>query len=597
MIHLIDVILIAPSEYRYVKAFSASEYLGLEYIAAFLRQHGYKVLMLNCNLNMTAQKAAEIAIKEKPKIIGISVPTMPNLPGTFELVKNLRTSGYNGHICLGGHFATFSCKDILVTMQEVNTIVRGEGELTFFELLQTIESGEPLTEVKGIAFRKGKEIIINQTRELIKDIDNLPFPSRDMLKEIIDNSPALARAAIASGRGCYGKCTFCSVRAFYELSTGPKIRLRSPKNIVAEIEYLTTTFKTPAIFFIDDNFIGPGKVGKRRATEIAEEILKRGLDIKFTLYCRANDIEESLFKLLKRAGLVRVFVGIESGMQTVLDRYNKGTTVEQNVNAINIIKRLGIAWDIGFILYDPDTTFEELKENIRFIRETTLYRYPAATLLLNGLTVYPGTPIEQIMKDNGRLKQIKGKTSRIVGNPRDGVSLTEEISKLLDSDYEIFDTRARAIREIVDNLEAILSPQYDLIWPLIVEWFHWQELIMEIAGFDLKTINNIPDFKLHLGNQMERWIDNVGTLIINILETLVDFFENYTSEQAETFLPQIYSMIDQYNVRHFGTTFETKISEVQELLNKNQFEFQVDSTSYLLSVASKELTIGKSSNN
>ncbi len=67
MIHLIDVILIAPSEYRYVKAFSASEYLGLEYIAAFLRQHGYKVLMLNCNLNMTAQKAAEIAKQARVK--------------------------------------------------------------------------------------------------------------------------------------------------------------------------------------------------------------------------------------------------------------------------------------------------------------------------------------------------------------------------------------------------------------------------------------------------------------------------------------------------------------------------------------------------
>jgi anaerobic magnesium-protoporphyrin IX monomethyl ester cyclase len=598
VIHLIDVLLIASPEYRYVKAFSACEYLGLEYIAAFLRKHGYSVLMLNCNLNTTVQQAAEIALKENPKIIGISVPTIPNLPGTFDLVKNLRNCGYSGHICFGGHVATFSCRDILETMQDVDTIVRGEGELTFLKLLQTIESGEPLTKVDGIAFKNGKDVIINPARELIHNIDDLPFPSRDILAEIIDNNPELARASIAAGRGCYGKCTFCSVRAFYELSAGPKIRLRSPENVVDEIEYLVKRYNISEISFVDDNFIGPGKIGQKRASGIAEEILNRKLNITFTLYCRVNDINEFLFKLLKKAGLVRVFVGIESGVQTVLNRFNKGVTVEQNSEAINLLRRLGIAWDAGFILYDPSTTFEELKENIKFIRKTTLYRYPAATLLLNGLTVYPGTPIEQILKDEGRLKPIKGTNSKIIGNPRDGIdSLSSEISKLLDSDYVILDKRAQKIREFVDLTEDALSPQYDIIWPLLSEWRHWLESGMETTGFNLETVKSITEFKLILGDQMERWIENIGTLIINILETFIEFFEDDSQiEHAEILKSQIYSMIYQFNFHHFETTFKEKMLEIQELMNKKQFKFQIDGSHYLLSMASKSFIVDKSSN-
>lgn len=584
-----DVLLIAPPEYRYVKAFSAREYLGLEYLASSLRKNGYTVGLLNCNLATTTKEAAKTAVDTSPAVVGISIPTLPNLPGAFQLVTDMQAAGFNNHITLGGHVPTFGCTDILNVLPAVDTIVRGEGELTFCELVQTLESGGSLHTVKGIAFKEKNKVVITPPRPLIKDIDVLPFPSRDILKEITEKAPTLARAAVATGRGCYGNCSFCSVHAFYKLGKGPQARLRSPTHIVDELQEIVNEFGISSIFFIDDNFIGPGKKGKRRAAEIAQEIIKRGLSIKFTLYCRANDVEKELFTLLKRAGLTRVFVGIESGVQSVLDRFLKGTTVAGNVSAITILKKMGITWDAGFILYDPDTTFEEFKENVEFIRKTRLYRYPAATLLLNGLTVYPGTPIEHTLREEGRLNPVQ-KTSLIIGNARTGVaSPTEQVLQLLDADYTIADPRVEAIRQIVDAVEAVLSPQYDVVWPLLTEWDHWIQNVVDITGMHPSALAHIPELNLYTGDQLLRWSNNLGALIVNILETLVDFFEN--DGQLHTILPHIHSMIAHYNTAHFYMSFEEKMAEIQKLLSTPSFKFTVNGVPSLLSMAEGTFTV------
>lgn len=588
-----DILLIAPPESERVKAFSAREYLGLEYLAAFLRHHEYEVALLNCNSGTTAQEAVEAAITMNPRVVGIGIPAQPSLLGALRLIKNLHTAGYDGHITLGGHAPTFGFHDILRTMPEINTVVRGEGELTLLELMQTIESGGAFSDVKGISFRDGDEIVINPSRPLIKDIDALPFPSRDFLEEIIEKIPASARAAIATGRGCHRRCTFCSVRAFYDLSKGPKIRLRSPKRIVDEIEGVVDRYNVSSFLFVDDNFIGPGNQGKRRAAEIAQEIMKRGLDINFAMFCRADDVEEKLFILLKRAGLVRVFVGIESGVQSMLDRFRKGITVEENARAINILRKNGIVWDAGFMLYDPDTTFEEFKENVQFIRKINLYRYPSAVTLLNGLRIFPGTPIEATLRDAGRLNYIQGENNPSSGNVWDGdESQIRKVLQLLNPDYEISNPDFEVIRQIVDETKVAIDLQYAAIWPLLIRWDYWLESVMKTTRFHLNVLNAIPEFKVYLGDQIERWCSNVGALIINILEAIVDFFENNNQRQeASVLFSHINSMISKYNMSHFNTSFEEKIAEIQELLNKEQFEFQANGVSYLLSFKRKDLTV------
>ena len=590
-----DALLVVPPEYRYVRSWTETEYLGLEYLASFIRSKGFDAKILNCNLHVPIKHVVKVAIEEKPTIIGISIPTLPNLPGAYRIVRALHAAGYHGHICLGGHTPTFAQREIFEIFPRIDSIVVGEGELTFLELLQKIQSGESISDITGIAFKNGDEVTTNQTRDLIRNIDQLPFPARDMLVEIVNLSNSRT-AAIASGRGCYGRCTFCSVHSFYKLSRGPRIRLRSPDNIVDEIAEIVTEHNINSFFFVDDNFIGPGKAGKLRGAEIAEKILTRNLKINFTISCRANDVEMPLFKLLKKAGLTRVFVGLESGVQSVLDRFQKGTKVEQNIQAINVLRKAGITWDAGFIIYDPDMTFGEFKENVEFLRSTSLYRYPAAVLLLNGLTAYPGTPVERLLKDSGRIKYPSSEAeSFIIGNVREGLEPLEgKVSKLLGPDYDINDDRMQKIRQIIDLAEAIISPKYDTIWPLVTEWRRWVDSVTEITGLSANRLKDISNLKLHLEDQMERWIANIGTLIINILETILELFEGDGQfEVMDNYHKKILSMIDQYDLRHFNVSFNQKISEIQELLNKTEYEIQIDGLCYLLSMESRQLALSK----
>ena len=159
-------------------------------------------------------------------------------------------------------------------------------------------------------------------------------------------------------------------------------------------------------------------------------------------------------------------------------------------------------------------------------------------------------------------------------------------------DYEIRDERMQEIRQIVDLVEVEISPQYDIIWPLFAEWRHWLDSVIEITGFTADVLKDVPEFKLHLGDQIERWMDNLGTLIINILEELADLYRDgeQIGRMEETLL-EMYSLIDRYNMRHFSVKFENKMSEIKELLGRKQFEFQLNGLSYLLSMESKALAL------
>jgi radical SAM superfamily enzyme YgiQ (UPF0313 family) len=152
--------------------------------------------------------------------------------------------------------------------------------------------------------------------------------------------------------------------------------------------------------FVDDNFIGPGSKGKERAVRIAEEIRARKLKIRFSIECRADEVDEDTLRALKEAGLRAVFMGIESGVQRQLDTFNKGTTTEQNRRAIELVRNVGLAMGSGFMLFDPYVTVEELQENIRFIRETGILRGP---IPITKVRLYSGIPLIDKVREDGLL--------------------------------------------------------------------------------------------------------------------------------------------------------------------------------------------------
>jgi len=128
--------------------------------------------------------------------------------------------------------------------------------------------------------------------------------------------------------------------------------------------------------------------------------MKEGLNINFSFNCRVNDINRSLIKFLKRAGLVHVFIGTESASQRILDIYNKGTTVKDNINAISQLRDLGINITQGFIMFDPFITLNEIKENVKFLEKTGGWEIDK---LVNRLWLTPGTQIVKELESSKML--------------------------------------------------------------------------------------------------------------------------------------------------------------------------------------------------
>ena len=170
-----------------------------------------------------------------------------------------------------------------------------------------------------------------------------------------------------TSRSCHGECHFCEGYLFRKLNPGSGYSVKSADRVIQEIQYVIENYQYRVFSFSDDNFFADGSENaKQRVKDIANALIKNKIRIRFTIECRADDISEEIFTLLKRAGLCKVFVGIESGSQSVLNRYNKGTTVEENHKAIQILSKLNIKCHPGYILFDPYTTIQELHETVDF---------------------------------------------------------------------------------------------------------------------------------------------------------------------------------------------------------------------------------------
>ena len=394
-----DVLLFTPPRrLRHVDE-EAGENLGMAYVGSALAQAGFDVEILDAGLegwNM-ARSARELRDRTW-KVLGLSVVLPTMVPPALSILEHLDSPGL---VMMGGHTPSLAAGHLLAgSPRDDLVVVVGEGEVTSVELVQAYLAGKPLDAIPGIAMSGHPR---SQPRPLIQDLDALPFPDRTYLR------PALARgqdAMIASSRGCYNNCVFCSVGAFYRLSPGPKWRARSAGNIADEVERLVKDYGISQFRFADDNFMGPGDKGRRRAEAIAGEFIRRRLPVRFEISVRANDVEEDIFRVLKEAGLYRVFLGVEAGVDACLERLGKNLTVEENRRAVRTLRRLGLEPYIGFILFDPDTTLNELVQNLAFLQEIRGKDgiVNSRLDLLNRLEVYEGTPVAELLRCQGRLR-------------------------------------------------------------------------------------------------------------------------------------------------------------------------------------------------
>jgi anaerobic magnesium-protoporphyrin IX monomethyl ester cyclase len=530
------------------------EYLGLGYIAACARQAGHHVDILDCkSQSLNHGEAVALLQTLNPRVIGITAPFTFDLTSAVNLSLQLRAADFKGVIVLGGHPATFTFQNLLRLYPCIDVVVRGEGEITFLALLEQLDNKAAWNQVAGIAYHDNGKIIVTEPRPLIPNLSSLPFPARDNLDS--RNSPASAvwfqkhgiqpGTVILSSRGCPFRCSYCSVQAFYRTSSGRPWRPRSAKDVLDEMTLLAERWGFRSFRFSDDSFFGSCNEGRVRAREIAAGLLERNLGVKFVIECRTTDVEFSLFSLLKSAGLIRVNVGVESGVPRMLKSFNKRASVEQNKNGITVLRQLGLECHPNFILVDPETTLEELRENVSFLKETRLYLAPQAMHILysNKLGLFAGTPSKEHYEAAGRTKDWKPPSLA-----EEDRAISASIGAVLD--YEDQDPRVREFRRLVDRVIPELTRQDEIL----------ARLARQLALHPEDVSRPEPGPAPSPGNgksllpSIERWRANAGKLAFHLFDKALTRAEQgllnsgAVDEHARDFLAEI----DRYNTLHFG---------------------------------------------
>lgn len=285
----------------------------------------------------------------------------------------------NSHcfIIVCGRMATLDWEYLLTNNPRLDCVVIGEPFETIPELVErVVDVGDRnLSNICGIAHLNKDTHKLTQTtpRHAMKDYDSLPISTPEYLK---DMPPMNRTYYLETSYECYGRCNFCA-GYLYRKANPCRYSCKSIDRIVDEIKFIIDNFGVRIFNFYDENFFMDGQIGVLRAYNLAKKIIDERIHIRFTIEARASDINIEIIDILKKAGLYMVFIGIESGAQTVLDRYCKETTVEQNMKAMKILSQKKVKCYPGYILFDPITTDSELLQTTQLFLEFSdnLYSY------------------------------------------------------------------------------------------------------------------------------------------------------------------------------------------------------------------------------
>jgi anaerobic magnesium-protoporphyrin IX monomethyl ester cyclase len=386
------------------------ENLSTRYLAAVLRQHGYSVELVAFSSTEDKEAVLRRAQLAQPRLIGLSVIFQYRAPEFLALASELRRILPEAHITMGGHFPTFAARELLRDFQVLDSVVRGEGELTLLELVEKLDTPAVWDDILGLSFRRAGHLVDNPLRALITKLDDLPFPVRDTPPQ---HHLGVGYSPVLGSRGCYRDCAFCSIRSFYgaSLKAAPRQghvgsqgkiqRFRSVPDLVDEMEMLYHRFGVRFFVFNDDEWFPAGQARYARVANLEAELRRRRLELIMSIKCRADDVETDLFRRLLDMGVVRAYVGVESGSDHSLQTLNKRTTVVQNRHALEVLHQVGMLADFGLIIFDPDSTVEDIRANLDFLHD--MGGDGQAPLSFGRMEVYAGTPILDRLQGEGRL--------------------------------------------------------------------------------------------------------------------------------------------------------------------------------------------------
>jgi len=376
--------------------------LGLGYINALLRREGHDSRILNCSA-WSWKRTARFLRQERPDVFGVSVFTF-NRHEAMRLASLAREANPSCFIAAGGPHATHLPHPLLSRYPQIDVVVRGEGEETMLDLVRALGRGDRLRSVAGIpgiTFRKPASgdtspsadpgaasdqwtvFVDTPDRPVIMDLDRLPHPSADPAAVGVD--PVTQFEFVITSRGCPASCTFCSSPDFW----GRALRFRSAGNMIEEVRLLRERHGVVYLSVRDDTFT----VNKKRVIDFCRMLIDRKIDLLWDCQSRVNAVDEERLAWMRRAGCTHIQYGVESGSPRMLQRLNKGITIDQIRAAAAATRRVGLGLSIYLITGIDSETDEDLAATLGLIEEIRPHDG-----LVSPMTVYPGTALYEEAK-------------------------------------------------------------------------------------------------------------------------------------------------------------------------------------------------------
>jgi radical SAM superfamily enzyme YgiQ (UPF0313 family) len=446
------VLLVVYDNQSYMSEFP----IGLAYIASVLKKEGHEVEIYNQDIyHYPDTHLTEHLNQSKCDIVGVSV-----IGGYYQYRKILslsyaiNNSQNRPFYIIGGHGPAPE-PEYFIRKTEADAVCIGEGEETVVELINALENNQTLKNVFGIAYRDGKNIVINDRRPLIKDIDNIPFPAYELFPVNIYRLLRMPRCSatdfvmpVLSGRGCTFKCNFC-----YRMDDG--FRPRSTTSIIEEIRLLKSDYNITYIYFNDELLMS----SVDRTVSLCEAFIKSKINIKWNCNGRLNFAKKDVLKIMKEAGCVFINYGIESFDDKILRNMNKALTTRQITSGIEATLEAGINPGFNIIFGNIGENKDILTKGVDFLQK---YDDGSQMRTIRPVTPYPGSPLYYYAIEKGLLKDCedfyenKHVNSDLLSINFTELSNTEFHRCLLDANTRLitnyFERKLKLVVEQAENL-------------------------------------------------------------------------------------------------------------------------------------------------
>jgi anaerobic magnesium-protoporphyrin IX monomethyl ester cyclase len=370
--------------------------IGISYLASATRNEGHTVDIYDAaSVGCSLTSALEFAIDFQPDVLCLSLYTI-GLVEQYKFIKRVKKAIPWVTILAGGPHATALSIHTMKECSEIDFLVFGEGEHTIVELFKAIEGKMKPISLNGICYRNNGEVVQNEPRELINNLDEIPFPAFELLKKngfrysrrsfnLTDNV-----GVIMSSRGCPFNCAFC-----FKATFGNRLRRRSPQNVVNEMQWQIKEFSVKEFQFLDDLFA----VNSNWLNKFFDELNNQNLKVPWKCLSRVNSVNEEDFRNMHKHGCYGIEFGIESGNDQVLKDANKGITTVQIRKAFKTAKKIGFL-TFGFFIFGLiKDTHKTIKQTLKFAKEIRPDLCGFAVLL-----PFPGTQIYSQLPEDLRFK-------------------------------------------------------------------------------------------------------------------------------------------------------------------------------------------------